>query len=97
MNTREFCSNLDKELTGWRQRLLEVSQKFDDIPSIDKYRLTTQIEGLHILLTEMEDRINFLKTTCLTGEWFEGEAENPGEPIYNLKEEGVAYDYDFGG
>ena len=97
MNAREFCTNLDRELADWRRRLLEVSGKFDEIPSIDKYRLTTQIEGIHILLTEMEDRINELKTSCPTGEWLEEEGF-AGEPVYNLKEEkGVAYDYDFGG
>ena len=97
MNTREFCTNLDRELAGWRRRLQEVSGKFDEVASIDKYRLTTQIEGIHILLTEMEDRLNELKNICPTGEWREGE-DVIGEPQYNLKEEkGVVYDYDFGG
>jgi len=97
MNTQEFCTNLDKELNDWRRRLLEVSGKFDEIPSVDKYRLTTQIEGIHILLTEMEDRIKELKNSCSTGEWLEGE-DYVGEPEYNLKEEkGVAHDYDFDG
>ena len=97
MTAHEFCSNLDRELTNWRQRLLEVSGKFDEMPSIDKYRLTTQIEGLHILLTEMEDRIHQLREACPTGEWFEEEG-TVGEPEYNLKEgKNVAYDYDFGG
>ena len=97
MNAHEFCTNLDRELASWRERLQAVSSKFDEMPSIDKYRLTTQIEGLHILLTEMEDRINFLKNACPTGDWFEGE-DATGEPVYNLKEErGVRHDYDFGG
>jgi len=98
MKANEFCSNLDRELTDWRRRLQEVSAKFDEMPSIDKYRLTTQIEGLHILLTEMEDRIHQLRESCPTGEWFEEEESKVGEPAYNLKEgKEVAYDYDFGG
>lgn len=97
MKTREFCTNLNQELIDWRQKLQEVSGKFDAIASIDKYRLTTQIEGIHILLAEMEDRINELKNACPNGDWAAGE-DYVGEPAYNFKEEkGVAYDYDFGG
>ena len=60
--------------------------------------MTTQIEGIHILLTEMEDRINELKNACPTGDWVVEEENLREDPPYNLKEEkGVAYDYDFGG
>ncbi|MEW6426491.1 MAG: hypothetical protein AB1568_00505 [Thermodesulfobacteriota bacterium] len=97
MNTREFCTNLNRELEGWRTRLEEVSNRFDEVPSLDKYRLTPHIEGLHILLTEMDDRIAELAESCPVGEWNFGE-DAVGEPSFAMKEErGVHHDYDFGG
>lgn len=99
MNTLELCSNREHELTGWRDRLAHLTVKIDELPSIEKYKLTTHIEGLHILLAEMDDRIKELRDTCpVTG---------PNETVeYTPREEfsarfkenaGVRYDYDFGG
>ncbi|MEW6426500.1 MAG: hypothetical protein AB1568_00550 [Thermodesulfobacteriota bacterium] len=99
MNTREFCNNLNLELNSWRSRLAEVSRHFDEVPSIDKYRLTTQIEGLHILLTELDDRMNELLESCPTGEWRVGE-DVVGTPGVSIKEDAgtsAKHDYDFGG
>lgn len=70
------------------------------MPSIDKYKLTPHIEGLHILLTEIEDRIHSLETECPT-DW-SGEGDElkvkMNEFAHSFKEaEGVLHDYDFGG
>jgi len=64
MATLEYCSNLAAELESWSQKLHDLSGRIDKIPSIDKYKLTPQIEGLHILVTELDDRINELRTEC---------------------------------
>ncbi len=58
------CMDMERELAGWRSRLEEVSRKFDTVPSIDKYKLTPHIEGLHIVLTELDDRISMLRREC---------------------------------
>jgi len=102
MDIRKFCNDMDTELTTWSDRLRHVSGEFDRVASIDKYKLTEQINGLHILLTEMQDRLCEIKCSCQIGE-----LSNPGEaeagfgikdPEYAFKEgRGVSYDYDFGG
>jgi hypothetical protein len=57
---------MEVELASWRSRLSEVASKFDNVPSIDKYKLTPQIEGIHILMTELDDRIMMLRKECAT-------------------------------
>ncbi|MBI5559571.1 MAG: hypothetical protein HY885_18265 [Deltaproteobacteria bacterium] len=64
MTTDTCCQNIERELSCWKGRLDEVAHKFDAVPSIDKYKLTPHIEGIHILLTELDDRINTLRKEC---------------------------------
>ncbi|MFZ5765826.1 MAG: hypothetical protein ACOY4H_09550 [Thermodesulfobacteriota bacterium] len=66
MMNKNCCNDMERELAGWRSRLEEVSRKFDAVPSIDKYKLTPHIEGLHIVLTELDDRISLLRRECPT-------------------------------
>lgn len=73
MASREYCANVSDELEYWSGRLHELSEKFDKIPSIDKYKLQTEIEDLHILMTEMDDRLCDVMTSCPTVERLKGE------------------------
>ncbi len=94
MKTHEYKTNIGKELETWRERLAAVTGRIDELPSIEKYRMTPYIEGLHILLTEMDDRIGELK-------FYKGRTVHPQvveKEACNFNEcEGVRYDYDFGG
>jgi len=64
MATMAYCTNISAELAAWSKKLHDISEKFAAIPSIEKYKLTPQIEGLHILITELDDRIKALRTDC---------------------------------
>ena len=100
MKSTDFCKAMSQELSNWQTRLHYVTNKFDSMPSIDKYKLTSHIEGLHILLTEIEDRIHSLETECPTNWSDEGDEikVKMGEFAGRFKEtEGVLHDYDFGG
>ncbi len=97
MNTSEYCNNLEYELTSWRNRLSHVTSKMDSMPSIDKFRLTEHIEGLHILLTELDDRINLLQTQCETSWKLEEEVPVKADIGLKNRDAGVHHDYDFGG
>ena len=66
MASREYCSSVAEELEYWSDRLHELSNKFQKIPSFDKYKLQPQIEDLHIMMTEMDDRLCDLLTSCST-------------------------------
>jgi len=68
MASIKYCSNIGEELEVWSSKLHELSRKIDVMPSIDKYRLLPQIEELHILVTEMDDRLCEVMTACPTVE-----------------------------
>jgi len=68
MASRNYCSSVGEELEVWSSRLHELSRKIDTMPSIDKYRLLPHIEELHIVMTEMDDRLCDLMTACPTVE-----------------------------
>ena len=76
MASRKFCSNIGEELEFWSGRLHDLSEKIDKVPSIDKYRLLSQIEELHIIMTEMDDRLCEVLTDCPAVEHLE--KEEPG-------------------
>lgn len=100
MNTYGYNETLGRELCTWRERLADVTGKIDVLPSIEKYRLTPYIEGLHILLTEMDERIDQLCDDTLTS-WPSRVMVHP--PVVKREAcdfnecEGVRYDYEFGG
>ena len=58
MKSLDYCCELDRELSSWRNRLHEVSEKFDYEPSINKFKLQPHIEGIHILEAELDDRLD---------------------------------------
>lgn len=48
-----YCSSAAGELEVWNQRLHELFSDIERIPSIDKYKLQTQIDALHIIMTSL--------------------------------------------
>ena len=76
MASRKYCSNIGEELEVWSGKLHDLSGKIDKMPSIDKYRLLSQIEELHIIMTEMDDRLCEVLTACPAVEPLE--KEEPG-------------------
>jgi len=98
MASRNYCSNVAGELEYWSERLHKLSSEIDGIASIDKYKLQPQIDSLHILMTELDDRLCELMDSCDIAEEFGGR-ENVR---LGVREEGnlsetEKFDYDFGG
>lgn len=77
MAKREYCSNLAEELEYWSTRLHELSNKFDRVGSIDKYKVLPHIEELHILMTEVDDRLCEMMTSCSSVESIKDEEVRP--------------------
>ena len=73
MASRNYCSTVGEELEVWSSKLHDISRKRDRMPSIDKYRMLSQIEDLHILMTEMDDRLCEVLTVCPSVEPLEKE------------------------
>ena len=68
MKNLDFCCELDRELSSWRNKLHEVSEKFDHERSINKYKVQPHIEGIHILQAELDDRLDELRQECFSSE-----------------------------
>lgn len=100
MATRDYCSSVSAELEGWSEKLHKLSSEIDRIPSIDKYRLLPQIEELHIIMTELDDRLCDLMTACPTVERLDTMEVVTGKGSFATDFTKIgkeAFDYDFGG
>jgi len=101
MASRDYCSSVGEELERWSERLHSLSDEIDRIPSIDKYRMLPQIEQLHILMTELDDRLCDLVVSCPTVEGRSDRGVRDGVPLGAKLTGGVVgsekFDYEIGG
>lgn len=100
MASRDYCANVAEELEGWSVRLHDLSDEIGRIPSLDKYRLLPQIEQLHIIMTELDDRLCELVDSCPLLEGGEtGKARVGSVPLRREagRNSGEKFDYEVGG
>lgn len=100
MKSKDYCNIMDMELTGWKAKLYDVISKIDRLPTGDKQKMYEDVNALHIIMAELDEKIDSLRTSCPTT-W------NPEkeEIKYKLTELGNKYestanelfDYDIGG
>ena len=64
MDVKDYCKSMETEMTAWKAKLYDVMRKVDGLGSADKEKLLPNIEDLHMLLNEMADRVENLKTEC---------------------------------
>jgi hypothetical protein len=100
MEIYDYCKSVNMELTMWKARLYDVISKIEHLPTHDKQRMYEEVNGLHIIMSELEDRIERLRTECPT-EWKPAQEEikvklSGLSNRYN-DAAGVLFDYDFGG
>lgn len=100
MASRDYCSSVSAELEQWSDKLHKLSSEIDRIPSINKYRLLPQIEELHIIMTELDDRLCDLMVACPTTDRLDTMEVTKGTRGYATdfnKDRSESFDYDFGG
>jgi hypothetical protein len=100
MASRYYCSSVAGELEMWSERLHKLSGEIDRIPSINKYKLQPQINELHIIMTELDDRLCELLESCPTVEEGFGTKEEEGRHGVKqsfTRDRNEMFDYDFGG
>jgi predicted nuclease with TOPRIM domain len=66
MEIETYCENLAAELGNWQAKFDGVVRKFDDASCGEKAKLVPQVNDLHMLKEELEERIKRLKTECPT-------------------------------
>ena len=99
MASRYYCSNVAGELEGLSEKLHNLSDKIDRLPSIDKYKLQTHIDELHIIMTELDDRLCELVNSCSTAEMIDSreKVSSPGVSFSETAKRNEFFDYDIGG
>jgi len=99
MASRNYCSNVAGELEIWSEKLHKLSSEIERIPSINKYKLQPQIDALHIIMTELDDRLCDLVDSCQSVERLDSVEEKNKQGLkHNFTESRTErFDYDFGG
>ena len=98
MEIKDYCKNVDMELSQWQGKIYDVVSKIDSLPTGNKQRMLEDVNGLHIIMTELCDRIEKLRTECPIS--WEPEKEDVAfhEPAFNFNDKAnVNFDYDYGG
>ena len=64
MDVQDYCKSMETEMTAWKAKLYDVMRKVDKLGTAEREKVLPNIEDLHMLLEEMEDRVSKLKTEC---------------------------------
>ncbi len=100
MDVKDYCKNVEMELTAWKAKLYTVMRQMDKLPTGDKQRMYEKVNGLHIIMTELDDRLDSLRTACPT-EWsperqkIKGKIADLGDRYEDATQ--ALFDYEIGG
>jgi hypothetical protein len=64
MDVKDYCKGMQMELTAWKAKLYDALRKFDKLGTGDKEKVFPNIEDLHIVVAELEDKICALEVEC---------------------------------
>ena len=64
MDVRDYCGSLAIELSGWKAKMYDVVRKLDKVSSGDKQKVVPMVNELHMILEELDDRVDRLKKEC---------------------------------
>ncbi len=64
MKARNCCKTMEMELTGWKAIIYDISRKMENLPAADREKIFPNIQDLHILIEELDDRIEQIRSNC---------------------------------
>jgi len=68
MDVQDYCKSMETEMTAWKAKLYDVMRKIDKLGTAEKEKVLPNVEDLHMLLEDMSDRVQKLRTEC-PAEW----------------------------
>ena len=68
MDALDFCKGIEMELTAWKAKVYDMIRKVDSLSSGDKEKMLPNIQDINMIVAELEDKIDSLKTEC-PAEW----------------------------
>lgn len=64
MEAKNCCKTMEMELTGWKAIVYDITRKMEALPGGEKERVRSNIEDLHMLIGEMDERIEQIRENC---------------------------------
>ena len=64
MKARNCCNTMQAELTAWKANVYDIVRKMEELPGGERERILPNIEDLHMLISEMDDRIEYVRDNC---------------------------------
>jgi hypothetical protein len=55
---------MQAELTAWKANVYDIVRKMEELPGGQKDKVLPNIEDLHMLISEMDDRIEYIRDNC---------------------------------
>jgi SMC interacting uncharacterized protein involved in chromosome segregation len=68
MNVIDYCKGIEIELTAWKAKMYDLTRKVEALGTKEREKVLPNIQDLHILISDMSERIEQLKNECPT-EW----------------------------
>ena len=64
MNARNCCKTMEMELTAWKAVIYDIVRNMEKLPGGDKENILPNIQDIHILIEEMDNRIDEIREKC---------------------------------
>jgi len=64
MKARNCCKTMEAEVTAWKANVYDIVRAMEKLPGGEREKILSNIEDLHILIAEMDDRIEQIRKNC---------------------------------
>lgn len=64
MKARNCCKTMEAELTAWKANVYDIVRHMEELPGGEKAKILPNIEDMHIIIAEMDDRIDQVRENC---------------------------------
>ena len=64
MKAKNCCKTMEAELTAWKANVYDIVRSIEKLPGGEKEKILPNIEDLHMLIAEMDDRIDQIRENC---------------------------------
>ncbi len=64
MKARNCCKTMEAELTAWKANVYDIVRNMEKMPGGEKEKILPNIEDMHMLIAEMDDRIDQIRENC---------------------------------
>lgn len=64
MKAINCCKTMQAELTAWKANVYDIVRKMELLPGGEREKIHSNIEDLHMLIVELDDRIEYIRDNC---------------------------------